>query len=649
MRPDIPEDMAEIFDEFLVETTESLVDLDQHFLALESNPGDTGLLNQIFRTVHSIKGGAGFLGLNDLVSVAHGSENILNKLRNGELGVTPEIIDIVLQSVDVIKAILAQCRGEDVGQMDIPNIVQKLELMLQFAEEMGSHAATAATTALQDAPQGETQGETQGDIQDKNRDDAQSAPPAHPRSPASAAPPDDDFAAALVETPAAPAPAPAAPAATAVSTEEIAATAAPATAPRMEMETTIRVDTSRLDNVMNLVGELVLCRNRTLKLVSELDTRYENDPALRALVTTAGQMNLVTTDLQLSVMKTRMQPVGKIFQKFPRMVRDISRKLGKQIDLVISGEETELDKSMLEELGDPLVHLVRNSVDHGIETAEEREQSGKPALGIIQLSAEHDGASILIRIQDDGAGINHTRIRAKVIEKGLMPADQVTAMSDREALNLIFLPGLSTKDQISDLSGRGVGMDVVLSNIRKVGGIIDVESEPGKGTSITLSLPLTIAIIPTLMVQVDTRLFAIPLSSIVETLRVGRDEIQMVDGRPVIRLRDRILPVTPLGDLFGVDNSRIAYAGMEFAGAEHTGAQVAAVNPDPDRLNIVVVALAEKKIGLVVDDLQQQEEVVIKSLGDYLGSVPGISGATINGEGQVVLILDVGTVIDLMH
>ncbi|MDH5526479.1 MAG: chemotaxis protein CheA [Nitrospirota bacterium] len=634
MRPEIPEDMQEIFEEFLEETSESLSALDQHFLDLESNPGDTGLLNEIFRTVHSIKGGAGFLGLNDLVSVAHGSENILNKLRNGEVAVSPEIIDIVLESVDVIKVILEQCRGVDVGPVDTTGIVQKLDLMLQFAEEAGALIADAAINAALATPEEAIDPAAQAEHDEflaelVAQDDSAGTP--SPDDPI-ASPPEAFTAAPVGETteagPVEDLPVETAPAAAPAPTPEKSGDTAPAAVPKIEMESSIRVDTSRLDNVMNLVGELVLCRNRTLKLVSELDTRYEHDPALRSLVTTASQLNLVTTDLQLSVMKTRMQPVGKVFQKFPRMVRDMARKLGKQIQLEIHGEETELDKSMLEELGDPLVHLVRNSMDHGLEIPSVREAAGKPAQGTIHLSAEYDGASIVIRIQDDGAGIDAARVRAKVVEKGLMAQEQVDGISDKEALSLIFLPGLSTKEEVSDLSGRGVGMDVVLNNIRKVGGIIDIESEPGQSTTVTLSLPLTIAIIPTLMVEVGNRLFAIPLSSIVETLRVDQEEIQKVDGRPMIRLRDRILPVTPLGDLFGIQERQESFGG---------------------RLNVVVVALAEKKIALLVDDLQQQEEVVIKSLGDYLGDIPGISGATINGEGQVVLILDVGTVIDRLN
>jgi two-component system chemotaxis sensor kinase CheA len=555
MTPDIPEDLAEIFEDFLAATSESLAGLDQHFIDLEANPGDTGLLNAIFRTVHSIKGGAGFLGLNDLVSVAHGSENILNKLRAGELAVSPEIIDVVLESVDVIKAILAQLQGEAVERLDVPGTVQKLDLMFQFAEEAAG-SSPEALTCTPEAPR------TQG----------------------------------------------------------------PASATTPESESSVRVDTVRLDNVMNLVGELVLCRNRALKLVSELDQKYEGDPTLRDLVTTAGQLNLVTTDLQLSVMKTRMQPVGKIFQKFPRMVRDLSRKMGKEIELEIQGEDTELDKSLLEELGDPLVHLVRNAIDHGIETAEARTQAGKPAAGRLTLAADYDGASIVVRITDDGAGIDVSRVKNNVLKRGLMTAEQLDGMSEKDAFNLIFLPGLSTKEQASDLSGRGVGMDVVLNNIRKIGGIIDVDSTLGEGSTITLTLPLTIAIIQTLMVRVADRLFAIPLSSIVETLRLEPEEIQTVDGKPMIRLRDRIIPIVLLSELFRID---------------------AAQSPEEgERLNVIVVALAEKKVGLRVDTLHQQEEVVIKSMGGYLGEVSGISGATINGEGRVVLILDVGAVID---
>jgi two-component system, chemotaxis family, sensor kinase CheA len=572
--PQIPDDMAEILGEFLAETRESLAGLDQHFVDLETRPGDAGLLNEIFRSVHSIKGGAGFLGLSDLVQVAHGSENVLGKLRSGELAVSAEIIDIVLESVDTIKAILGRLAGEDVAAPDVPGTVQKLDLMLQFAQEAASPPP---------------------------------APAARPVPPPPPAPPAPEAAAPAPQAAPASAPAPAGP----------------------EAETSIRVDTARLDNVMNLVGELVLCRNRALKLISELDGAREADPALRELVDTAGQLNLVTTDLQLSVMKTRMQPVGKVFQKFPRMVRDLARRMDKHIELEILGEDTELDKSLLEELADPLVHLVRNAIDHGIETADARARAGKPRVGRVRLAARHDGASIIIAVTDDGAGIDPARLKAVVLRKGLMTAEQLEAMSDRDAFNLIFLPGFSTKEQASDLSGRGVGMDVVLTNIRKVGGIIDVDAAVGKGTTITLTLPLTIAIIQTLMVRAGDRLFAIPLAAIVETLRLAPGEIQRVDGQPMLRLRDRIVPVVSLARAFAIPDAGPAGS------------------PEPGtHLNVIVVALAEKKVGLLVDALQHQEEVVIKSLGDYLGSVRGISGATINGEGRVVLILDVAGVID---
>ncbi len=620
MTPNIPEDMREIFDEFLIETGEALSELDQHFLDLESNPEDTGLLNEIFRTVHSIKGGAGFLELNDLVSVAHSSENVLNTLRNGEIAVTTDIIDLVLESVDMIKAILAQVQGEDVGAIDIDGMVQKLDLMLQFALESSGAAASAATAEPTEPAEQATPVNT-APAEPEPAEPASAKPAPVEPAPVEAAPADTPpVEAAPVEA------APAAPVEAAPEPE--APKANPAVAvPKVEVETNIRVDTARLDNVMNLVGELVLCRNRVLKLVSELDHRNDSDVTLRELVASSSQLNLVTTDLQLSVMKTRMQPVGKIFTKFPRMVRDMSRKLNKEIELIIHGEDTELDKSLLEQLGDPLVHLVRNSIDHGIESPEVRKAAGKPAQGTVRLSADYDGASIVIKIEDDGAGIDPDRIKNSVLKKGLMTKEQLDGMPDKEVYNLIFLPGLSTKEQVSDISGRGVGMDVVLTNIRKVGGIIDVDSTIGTGTTISLSLPLTIAIIQTMMVSASDRLFAIPLSSIVETLRLEPSDIQSVDGRAMVRLRDQILPIMPLSDVFGLPQDTL----------------------DPDeRLNVIVVALAEKRVGLLVTALHQQEEVVIKSMGDYLGEVTGIAGATINGEGHVVLILDIGAMIDSM-
>ncbi len=411
--------------------------------------------------------------------------------------------------------------------------------------------------------------------------------------------------------------------------------AIPAAAPVTEIkETTIRVDIERLDNVMNLVGELVLARNRLFNISSKLEIKYADDDLSSALAQVVAGLNLVTTDLQLAVMKTRMQPVKKVFSKFPRMVRDLSRELGKDIELIISGEETELDKSVIEEIGDPLVHLIRNSVDHGIEDKETRKLNGKPEKGTIKLGAEHEGNYIIISVIDDGKGMDPAIIKRKAVEKGVIDEKTAANLSDKDALNLIFAPGFSTKDKATEISGRGVGMDVVKTNIQKLNGIIEINSIPGQGSSIILKLPLTVAIIQTLIVGIGDEVFAIPLNSVVETLRIKESTIQTIDKHEVINLRKSVLSLLRLGEEFGITETADSVLNAKSSDRE---------------IYVVVVALAEKKIGIVVDNLFGQEEVVIKSLGDYQLGYKGISGATITGDGKVVLIIDVASMIDAVN
>ena len=611
------DEMQEILNDFLTESNEMLEVLDQRFVTLESDPTNTDLLNEIFRAMHSMKGSAGFLGFNNLVDVAHRGENILNKLRQGEMAVNPAIISIILETIDVIKAIMADIRESGTD----------------------SHVPTGAIAAkLDDILNGTT---------------AVSAPTAAPAEP---------VAAPKVEalSPAAPPAAPVAPPQTLgeilvtdglASKEQVldALTAqqhqpepktplgeillqAKAITERaldqalhkqekqpkpVEEDATIRVETKRLDSVMNLVGELVLGRNRLIKIGTQLEQQHESDPQVRVLSETLAQLNLVTTDLQLAVMKTRMLPIKKVFAKLPRMVRDLSQKLNKQVHLEMRGEETELDKSVADEIGDPLVHLVRNAIDHGIETPAERQAKGKAGEGQLTIAASQEGNSIVIRINDDGRGIQVEKIKEKALAKGLISEAELATMEHREILNLIFLPGFSTAEKVTGVSGRGVGMDVVRTNIRKINGSVDLESEPGKGSQIIIKLPLTIAIIQALMVEVERSIFAIPLSTVIEAVRISRSEIKTINGREVLHLRDRVLPLIRLAQEFDIptDSNR-------------------------ERFYVVVAALGDRRVGVVVDELRSQEEVVIKSIWDYLETVKGVSGATITGEGKVVLILD---------
>jgi len=391
------------------------------------------------------------------------------------------------------------------------------------------------------------------------------------------------------------------------------------------VEQTIRVDVKRLDHLMNLIGELVLGKNRLIKINDDVEERYEGEAFLEELNQVVSIVSLVTTDLQIAVMKTRMLPIGKVFNKFPRMIRDLSRELNKKIELEITGEETELDKSIVEEIGDPLVHIIRNSCDHGIETPEVRLAAGKEEGGTIQLKAYHEGNHIVIQIIDDGKGLDADMLKSKSIEKNIITEKEADTMSEKEAFGLIFRPGFSTAAQVTSVSGRGVGMDVVKTNIEKLNGMIDIDSEVGQGTSMKLKIPLTLAIIQALLVGVQEEYYAIPLASVLETVRISKDEIYTVESRSVMRLRDEVLSLVHIGDIFEVervfDNSEHAY--------------------------VVVLGLAESKIGLIVDSLVGQEEIVIKSLGEYLKGIEGIAGATIRGDGGVTLIVDVAALMQM--
>ena len=609
------DEMQEILNDFLTESNEMLEVLDQRFVTLESDPNNTDLLNEIFRAMHSMKGSAGFLGFNHLVDVAHRGENILNKLRQAEMAVSPTIISVILETIDVIKAIMADIResGTD-NHTPTQVIAAKLDAILSGTAP--AQAASAAPVAPSAAPSMEAlaaaselaaaQPPTLGEILVNegfaSKDQVLDALNAQQHQPEPKTPLGEILlqAKAITER------------ALDQALHKQEKQPKPA-----EEDATIRVETKRLDSVMNLVGELVLGRNRLIKIGTQLEQNHESDPQVRVLSETLAQLNLVTTDLQLAVMKTRMLPIKKVFAKLPRMVRDLSQKLNKQVHLEMRGEETELDKSVADEVGDPLVHLVRNAIDHGIETPAERQAKGKPGEGQLTIAASQEGNSIVIRINDDGRGIQVEKIKAKALAKGLISEAELAAMEHREILNLIFLPGFSTAEQVTDVSGRGVGMDVVRTNIRKINGTVDLESEVGKGSQIIIKLPLTIAIIQALMVEVERSIFAIPLSTVIEAVRISRHDIKTINGREVLHLRDRVLPLIRLAQEFDIPT-----------------------DSERERFYVVVAALGDRRVGVVVDELRSQEEVVIKSIWDYLETVKGVSGATITGEGKVVLILD---------
>lgn len=560
------DDMQELVQDFLVETNEIIENLDHDLVELESNQNDLELLNKIFRGAHTMKGSSSFLGFNKLAELTHHAEDILNKLRKGEMVVTREIMDTLLEFVDKTKQIISDIEnGTDTT--DCTSVIEDLKLASEGRLTAKNKTAPAAQ---------------------------QSAQPAQPA--------------------AAPAPKP-----QAAPKQEPAKQTHQAT----QVEQTIRVDVSRLDSLVNLVGELVLSRNMLSQIAGELENKFENEYLVEQLLVATNSIGMNTTELQLAIMKTRMIAIGKVFNKFPRVVRNIARDTGKEIELIISGEETELDKQVIESIGDPLLHMIRNSCDHGVETPEVRLAKGKPRMGTVNLSAYHEGNHVVIEIKDDGAGMDPDKLKRKAIEKGVITVDEANSMDDKQAFSLIFKPGFSTAEKITNISGRGVGMDVVRTNIEKLNGIITIDSKINEGSTFYLKLPLTLAIIQALLVEVAGETFAIPLASVVETVRITNEEIHSFEGREVLKLRDRVLSLIRLDEAFALDEL------------------------EQDEIYVVVVALAEKQLGFIVDKLIGQEEIVIKSLGDYLGGNPGIAGATITGDGRVRLILDVAGVIEV--
>lgn len=586
MEEPLPQDeMQELINGFTVETEEILEGLDQCFMKLEESPGDSILINEIFRAVHSIKGSAGFLGFHRLVEVAHQSENVLNKLRQHEMVATPQTIDIILESVDILKKLLKEIKEGSSELVDIVSIKRKLSLLLEYAtsEEIADRSEQAAFPSCDNNNEENANSKQIGGVEHNKQ-----------------------TLLAGGKTPE-------------QGKEEDKSLTKPT---EQEKDRTLRVDTNRLDQVMDMVGELVLSRNRLNKILSGIEELYDGDEKIKSLLETASNLNLITTEIQLAVMKMRMVPIRKVFNKFPRMVLDIARKTNKKINLRIIGEATEVDKSVIEEIGDPLVHVIRNSIDHGIESPVDRIIAGKSEYGTITLEAFQEGNSIVIQIEDDGKGIDPEVIEKKAREKGLIKSQDVR-LTPKEILNFIFEPGFSTAEKISDISGRGVGMDVVKTNIRHINGIIDVNSEVGKGTRINFKIPLTLAIIQVLMVKINGEIYALPLSSILETVRVSRNCIKSIDGQEILSVRDSLIPLIKLSDALDINT----------------------VDTTKELVYVVLMAIAEKRIGIIVDELCHQEEVVIKSVGTYFSDIKEISGATITGDGRVSLILNPGSLI----
>ncbi len=740
----------EILQDFLVEAGEILEQLSEQLVELESRPDDMNLLNAIFRGFHTVKGGAGFLQLNELVECCHIAENVFDILRKGERRVDAELMDVVLEALDAVNGMFAEVRerveltpaspellaalsrlaepggaepeaapaavepepapaepvaaavepSADISDSEFEQLLDALgdespapasastdeitddefESLLDQLHGKGQFAAPAAAPVATPAVEPATAAAPGDEITDDEFEalldqlhgkgqfaapavEPAAAPVAAPAAePATAAAPgdeitDDEFEALLDQLhgkgqfvapavapaaaaapavkpapepakaappaakaePAKAAPAPAAkpepskaaPAAAKAEASKPAPAPAAAAAPASEAETTVRVDTARLDEIMNMVGELVLVRNRLVRLGLN-----SGDEAMSKAV---SNLDVVTADLQTSVMKTRMQPIKKVFGRFPRLVRDLARQLKKEINLELVGEETDLDKNLVEALADPLVHLVRNAVDHGVESPDEREAAGKSRTGRVVLSAEQEGDHILLMITDDGKGMDADVLRSKAVEKGLLDKDAADRLTDLECYNLIFAPGFSTKTEISDVSGRGVGMDVVKTKISQLNGTVNVFSQKGQGSKIVIKVPLTLAIMPTLMVMLGNQAFAFPLVNVNEIFHLDLSRTNVVDGQEVVIVRDKALP------LFYLKRWLVSSAAHEEQGEGH----------------VVILTVGNQRIGFVVDQLVGQEEVVIKPLGKMLQGTPGMSGATITGDGRIALILDV--------
>ena len=615
------DDSQSILDEFLIESSENLTRLDLEFVELEQRPEDDELLSSIFRTIHTIKGTCGFFEFQTLEAITHRAENLLSQLREHEKRLTPALTTLLLETVDVIKQILEQI--EETGS-EGSEAYDTLRAQLQAACDSDPAAAPPPDSVSGSPSQVKPEAvESTAAAADNEKPDDEkpdkAAPPEPPAAAAGSAAPGDEQSAV-----------------SAAQNAEIAANPAPsdsadsksrgASGQRSVADSTIRVDVTLLDNLMNLAGELVLSRNQMLQ-----HSITYNDASLTA---TSQRLNLITTELQAEVMKTRMQPIGVVWNKFPRVVRDLGQASGKQITLKMEGEETELDKTIIEAIKDPLTHIVRNSCDHGIEAPAERAAKGKPAQGTLNLRAYHEGGQVNIEILDDGAGIDPRVIREKALQKGVITADQAQKMGEREILNLVFAAGFSTAAKVTKVSGRGVGMDVVKTHIEKIGGSIDLQSQVGRGTTIRIKIPLTLAIIPALIVSVGNEKFAIPQVNLLELVRleesVSQTAIEWIHGSPVYRLRGKLLPLIYLNKLLAAEESE------EPSGDKADGA-----------LNIVVLQADDRMFGLVVEEVYDTQEIVVKPLSELLKGTNCYAGATIMGDGNVALILDVVGLVQL--
>jgi len=575
------DEMKEIIDDFIVESNELIEKVVQDIVEIEKNPDDE-IINGIFRAVHTIKGTSSFLGFNTLSNLSHKAEDVLGRIRKKEMEPDAEIADTLLEALDLMKLMIEDIREKGAEDRDVSNTLQKLE-QLNKADSRKKLGEILIEEGVISAKECEELLEKQKQEGDKKLGEI------------------------VVEE-------------KLITEKQLTKVLAKQQAHKEEQ--TIRIDVKKLDELMNLVGELVLGKNRLILLDSLARKGSNNNGIFDSLSDVTNYVEAVTNDLQLAVMRARLVPIGKLFSKVPRLVRDLSGEFKKQIDLKMEGESTELDRSLIEALHDPLIHIIRNSVDHGVEAPAEREKKGKPPKGVLSIKAYNEGNQIIVEIFDDGKGINVQAVKEKVKEKGLMSENELNGLSARETMGLVFIPGLSTAKKVSNVSGRGVGMDVVKTNIEKMNGQVYIDSEEGKWTRLTLKLPLTLAIMRALIIRVNDELFAVPLNTVTELVKLRDGLIKPVDKNEALVLRDMVIPIVDLSKIVASSESRI------------------------DEGYIVVCNIGEKIIGVKAHSVVGQEEVVMKPLGEFLGNINGVGGATIRGDGKVILILDLPAVIE---
>ncbi len=665
---DISQDELPIF---LAEVDEHLQALDEILIQMERLDAESDLVQTAFRAAHTLKGTAGMIGHRRMTNLMHAMETALDGVRKRSLSITTPLIDLCLDAVDGLRKLRDEVINGSQSDVDVDRLVDAFNhLMTGGKAEPASSSASPQPVVDQPAASQPSGDNGSVEIQAKiNQKSVASAARAFQlmmalqelgeilsMSPTSeqieTAAPVREFSAKLATqhpvekiksalawiaevdeltvsggsngaakavAAAEPAPEKKKSSQTDKAKQEPSADTKNDGNHQRKVEMTVRTSVERLDTLMNLVGELITDRNHLYQIRSRLELQARGDGSVDQLTETVAHLGRITDQLQEEVMRIRMLPIGNIFNKFPRLLRDMAQKTGKLLDLVIEGEDTEMDRSMIEEINDPLIHLVRNAVDHGIEMPEVRRAAGKPERGTIRLTAKHEQGRILLTVEDDGKGVDPNALRRSAVQKGLITKEEADAMTDEQAVDLMFMPGLSTAQKVTDISGRGVGMDIVHNNIQRVNGTIHVETQAGKGTVIQIVLPLTLAIVPTLLVKVERTVFAIPLVMVTETLRLKPDEIQTIRGKPVTRLRESVLSIVSLADIFAMKNQR-----------------------DPkSNLYTVVVNSGKNRCGLVVDALMGEEEVVVKSLGSFFGDIPGISSAAILGDGRVALIVDV--------